>query len=66
MRILRADAVDSMNVKMRKVRTAVRRALNMKKTTNPTTMEDLEESETSKGGVDTNVGTTENENATDV
>ena len=67
MRILRADAVDGMNVKMRrKVRTAARRTLNMKKTTNPTTMEDLEGSETSKGGVDTNVGTTENENAADV
>jgi len=65
MRIVRADAMDGMHVKMRKVRTVARRALNTKKTTNPTTMEDLEVIPT-KRGTDTAEGTTQNENTADV
>jgi len=61
MKIVRADATDGMHVKMRKVRTVARRALNMKK---PTTLEDLEVRPT-KRGIDTAEDTTENEN-TDV
>lgn len=62
MRIVRADAMDGMHVKMRKVRTVARRALNTKKTT---TIEDLEVIPTTKG-IDTAEGTTENENTADV
>jgi hypothetical protein len=67
MRIVRADAMDGMHVKMRKVRTVARRALNTKKTTNrsPTTMEDLEVIPTT-GGIDTAEGTTGNENTANV
>lgn len=65
MRVVRADAMDGMHVKMRKVRTAARRAMNMKKTTNPTTMEDLEVIPR-KRGIDTAEGTTENEDTVDV
>jgi len=62
MRIVRADATDGMHVKMRKVRTVARRALNMKKTTNPTTLEVIP----TKRDIDTAEGTTENENTVDV
>jgi hypothetical protein len=65
MRIVRADAMDGMHMKMRKVRTVARRAMNMKKTTNPTTMEDLEVIPR-KRGIDTAEGTTENENTVNV
>lgn len=62
MRIVRADAMDGMHVKMRKVRTVARRALNTKKTT---TMEDLEVIPT-KTDIDTAEGKTENENTADL
>lgn len=65
MKIVRADAMDSMHVKMRKVRTAARRTLNAKKTTNPMTTGNLEVIPTKKG-IDTAEGTTENENTADV
>jgi hypothetical protein len=58
MRIVRADAMDGMHVKMGKVQTVARRALNKKKTTNPTTLEDLEVIPV-KRGIDTAEGTTE-------
>jgi hypothetical protein len=64
-RIVRADAMDGMHVKMRKARTVARRAMNMKKTTNPTTLEDLKVRPT-KRGIETAEGTTENENTADV
>jgi len=59
MRIVRADALDGMQVRMKKVRTVARRALNMKETTNPTTLEDLDARST-KRGLGTTEGTTEN------
>jgi hypothetical protein len=62
MRTVRANAMDGMHVKMRKVRTVARRALNTKKTT---TIEDLEVIPT-KRGIDTAEGTTENENTANV
>lgn len=65
MKIVRADAMDSMHVKMGKVRTAARRTLNAKKTTNPMTTGNLEVIPTKKG-IDTAEGTTENENTADV
>jgi hypothetical protein len=40
MRIVRADAKDGMQVRMKNLRTVARRALGTKKTTNPTTLED--------------------------
>lgn len=62
---MRADAMDGMHVKMRRVRTVAIRALDTKKTTNSTTMEDLEVIPTKKG-IDTAEGTTENENTANV
>ena len=65
LRIVRAEAMDSMHVKMRKVRTVARRALNTKKTMNPTTTKGLEVIPTRRG-IDTAEGTTENENTANV
>jgi hypothetical protein len=59
MSIVRADAMDGMQVRMKKVSTVTRRALSMKKTMNPTTLKGLD-ARSSKRGLDTAEGTTEN------
>jgi hypothetical protein len=56
MRIVRVDAMDGMQVRMKKVKTVARRALSMKRTTDPTTLEDLD----AKRDLSTAEGTTEN------
>ena len=59
MSIVRADAMDGIQVRMKKVGTVARWALSMKKTTDPTTLEGLE-ARTTKRSLDTAEGTSEN------
>jgi hypothetical protein len=59
MRIVRTDAMDGMQMRMKKVRTVARRALIMKRTTNPTTLEDLDARSTERD-LGTAEGTAEN------
>ena len=59
MSIVRADAVDGIHVRMKKVSTVARQALSIKKTTSPTTLEGPD-ARSSKRGLDTAEGTTEN------
>lgn len=42
MRIVRGDAMDGIQIRMKKMRTVVRRAVSTEKTTNPTTLEDFD------------------------
>jgi len=56
--IVRADAMDGMQVRMKKVRTVARRALSMKNPTNPTALE--LDARTTTRGLGTTESTTEN------